>query len=200
MKTRALLICVLAVAGVAGVAGVVGVAAAAGPSDERARITRQRHALETRFAEQEAECRTRFSVTACIDDVKARRRDSMNVLREQELQLDDAERKQRTAQRLQALEAKRLEMLARPPVAPPAPVTRVVPRAVPEPRETRRPRDTAAEAEAAARRASAAEAQRDEAAEDRAKIAAREAARAAKPKKSAPLPLPPEIAGSGSRR
>ncbi len=178
-------------------------AAQASPSEERARILRQRGELKARFDADEAACRSRFGVTGCINDVKARRRDAMNVLREQELQLNEAERKERSAARLQALEAKRQQAAARPP-APPPPLAVTRPAggagSAPVLREPRRPRDDAADAQAAARRAAAAGQRLQDAADDRAKIAAREAERARNPKKSAPLPLPPEVAASGAVR
>jgi len=166
-------------------------------SAERQRIDRERQAIEARFAAEEAACRERFVVTACVDEVKVRKRQALGGLRSQELMLDDADRKARAAARLQAIEAKRLEAQSRPPAPPqPAPVLRhPLPGASAPPRAAHAPRETE-EAQAAARRAAAAERRREEAEADRAKIAAREAERQAKGKKAAPLPAQPPVPAS----
>ena len=168
---------------------------------ERRRIEAERRQFEARFAAEDAACRQRFEVTSCVDEVKARRRESLAGLRQQELLLADAERRKRAAARMQAIEARRIEAESRPPAPPqPAPVLRrpLPPSAAASSREQHR--HDALEATAAAQRASAAAARRAVAADDRARIAEREAQRASDTKKSAPLPLPPEVAASGRQR
>ena len=164
---------------------------------ERARIDDERRQVEARYAAEEADCRQRFFVTSCIDEAKARRREALDTLRQQELQLDDAERKRRAAERMQAIEARRAEAAARPQAASqPEPVIRVPPAAavasMPELTAPRRAAPSASEAEAAASRAAAAERRRAEAAARQARIAEREAARASEGQRSAPLPPRPQ--------
>jgi len=175
---------------------------AADPAAERARIDAERHRVEARYAAEQADCSERFVVTSCADEAKARRRDALAVLRKQELQLDDAERKRRVAARLQELERKKDESAARPAPAPPT--TTVVRKpagaAAAASHAPRAPHDDAAEAQEAARRAQAAEKRRADAAADQAKIAAREAERAARGKAVAPLPVPSEVAASAAAK
>jgi hypothetical protein len=176
----------------------LGGARAQAAAGERHRIEVERRQLEARFAADDAACRERFEVTRCVDEVKARRREALGGLRQQELLLADAERRQRAAARMQAIEAKRIDAESRPPAPPqPAPVLRRAqpPRAAAaEPHDARR--HDAQEAVAAAQRASAAATRRAAAADDRSRIAEREAQRASEARKSAPLPLPPELAAS----
>jgi hypothetical protein len=80
---------------------------------ERDRLTVERQGLVDRFAAEERACRERFVVTACVDDMRVRRRAALEPLRERELALDDAERQQRAKDR-QAARA------ARPQAAPAA--------------------------------------------------------------------------------
>ncbi len=167
---------------------------------ERERISRERAAAESRYAADEAACRTRFVVTACVDEAKARRREALGVLKSQELVLDEQERRRRAAARLEAIEAKQREAAARPPLpAQPAPVIREAasaPAARPQPAPSEAERAARAHDEAlrAQRRTEAAEQRRQQAADDRARIAEREAQRRAKAKKPVtPLPSRPEI-------
>jgi hypothetical protein len=180
---------------------------AAGAQDstaERTRIAAERRQIEVRYASEESECRQRFFVTACLEAAKARRREALDVLRSQELALDDAERLRRADERLRAVEARRAEVAARAPAAsqpePVAPVAPMAASSVPSApaasgtsASISRTRDAAA-SEAAARRAAAAERRRAEAAAAQARIAEREAARASGGQRSAPLPLRPEDA------
>ena len=66
----------------------------AAADDERARLVQQRRVLNATFAAEEQACGQRFAVTACVDDLKLRRRQALAPLREQELQIDEAERVQ----------------------------------------------------------------------------------------------------------
>ncbi|MBK1715150.1 hypothetical protein CKO43_20535 [Rubrivivax gelatinosus] len=166
---------------------------------ERARIARERAAIESRYAAEQADCRARFVVTACSNEAKARRREALNQLKHQELVLDEQDRRRRAAARLDAIEARQREMAARPPVpVQPAPVIREAasvpadkPLALPSAAQrAAREREEAARAE---RRVDAAERQRQQAADDRARIAEREAERRAKGKAVAPLPPRPSI-------
>lgn len=173
----------------------LGGAALADDAAERQRIAAERQAIASRFAAEEADCHRRFVVTSCVDAARARQREALNLLRHQELLLDDAERKQRAAARLDAIEARRAAAASQPAPAP-VPPSSPSPRAEPPPPRpptvphAASPSASTAEAQAAARRAAAAKKRREDAAADRARIAEREAQHAAGGKKAAPLPLP----------
>ncbi|MGC4080255.1 MAG: hypothetical protein QM702_25040 [Rubrivivax sp.] len=167
---------------------------------ERSRIAAERAAAESRYKAEQAECRQRFVVTACVDEAKARRREALGRLKHQELVLDEQDRRRRAAARLQAIEEKQREAAARPPMpVQPAPVIREAAsapaaRAPQTPSAAERAQRAREEAARAQRRAQAADDLRQQAAEDRARIAEREADRRAKDKKvPTPLPARPEI-------
>jgi hypothetical protein len=164
---------------------------------QRDAIRKERAAIEARFKAGEAECKQRFAVSGCVADLQARRRQDLETLRQRELALDDAKRKAETEANTRRLDAKQAEARSRPP---PEPRAEAPPRAasspgaaagtpihnarVPKPSKTADDRATAvARVEAQQRRASEAEARR-EAAEQRS------AERAARGKKSTPLPVP----------
>jgi hypothetical protein len=63
-------------------AGLPSVAVAA--DNDRNRITAERKATAAQFAAEEKACAERFAVTACVDDVRARRREALAPLRERE--------------------------------------------------------------------------------------------------------------------
>ncbi|MDQ6638830.1 MAG: hypothetical protein M3Z15_04095, partial [Pseudomonadota bacterium] len=80
---------------------------AAGSDDaERNRIAEEKAAIESRYAARERECRERFVVTSCVDDAKRERRHGLDALRDRQLQLDEARRRERTAERRSELAAK----------------------------------------------------------------------------------------------
>jgi len=189
------------------VLAVLAAAAATAADDseriERERIDRERAAANARFEVQQAECQSRFAVTACIDRARAERRDTLDRLTEQQHTLDEARRKRRAAQRTANIQAQieRAESDRAPPV-PRAVESRAprrddaavnpVPRAEP-------PHDASA---AAARERDAAErasreryaARQRAAQQDREKNAERVAERAKKKPRAAPLPEPPASA------
>lgn len=176
----------------------------AAQADDRARIATEKRAVEARHAEAQARCAERFAVNACLDDARAQRRQALAALRSQELALDEAERKRRAADRMQAIERKRAEAAALPaselgagPVlrAPRVAGPQPVPPAASRPQALR-----AAEEAEAARRAAAAERVREDAARDRERIEQRQAERQQQGRTSQPLPVPPEAAASGARR
>ena len=87
---------------------------------ERQRIAAERAEVEKAFAAREAECRERFVVTSCLDAARRDRRDAMERLRQQQVVLDEAQRKQRAAERIEDIrnkvsadDAKRREAQAR---------------------------------------------------------------------------------------
>jgi colicin import membrane protein len=185
---------------------VCGVAPAADAPAERERIRVERAQAEQRYVVAERDCNTRFVVTACVEAARAQRRDALGRLRNEELVLDRAERRQRAGERAAAIRDKQAhEDAAR--AAPRAPLP--VPAAsAPPSRLHLRPHDAKAgraerrlSPEVEARNRAAYEARLREAQEHREAIERRNAERQAKAKKpSLPLPLPPTAAGSDSAR
>jgi len=162
--------------------------AQAAPAD-RGAITAERQRLQAAFAAEEAQCRQRFAVTACMDDVRKRRRAALAGPRAQELGLDDAERLQRARARREAVARKQKEAAERPVVAPePQREVRLPPPpvAVTEPRVHESPAS-----EDAARRAAASLERREKIAASQDRIATRQIEHVSRNKKqSAPLPVP----------
>jgi colicin import membrane protein len=77
--------------------------AADGPnaaSAERARIARERAEVESRAKDAEAACAREFAVSACLRQARAERRAAVQQLDRQRALLDEAQRKQRAADRL----------------------------------------------------------------------------------------------------
>lgn len=87
-------------------ADAVGSAPSAG---ERQRIAGERAAAEMRYAARERDCKTRFVVTACIDEAKSERRDALDKLRSRQLGADEARRRERAAARQSELSEKAAE-------------------------------------------------------------------------------------------
>lgn len=73
---------------------------------ERQRIAAERARVEAEFEQAQKACYARFAVNDCIDDARAKRREVMSDLRRQELVLNDAERRRRSAERLEEIEKK----------------------------------------------------------------------------------------------
>ncbi len=65
---------------------------------ERERIATERKRIEALKSQQEAECRRRFAVTSCLNEVKARWRDPLTDLKRQDNVLNDVDRKRRSEQ------------------------------------------------------------------------------------------------------
>ena len=84
-------------------------ASSAASANERQRIASERAAAEVRFAARERECRTRFVVTACIDEAKSERRDALDKLRARQLGVDEVRRRERAAERQSELAEKAAE-------------------------------------------------------------------------------------------
>ncbi|CAN5700365.1 hypothetical protein BH11PSE8_BH11PSE8_25120 [soil metagenome] len=96
-------------AALAGLSTAVAVLAAGGGIDEpaeRARIDSERAAANSGFLERERECRKRFVVTSCVNDARRDQRETLARLRSEEAVLDDAQRKQRAAQRMETIREK----------------------------------------------------------------------------------------------
>ena len=178
-----------------------GVALADAPAD-RARIQAQQQRLDAAFTAETAACRERFAVTACVDEVRLRRRDALAPLRAQTQALDEAELSVRASARRQALKDKQGQRApgkaasavveAKPRAAPAASVTRP---------ETLAPLvDQGSRQADAAHRAQAARAQQARAVADQEKVRQRllekQAQRLRKGGPAAPLPAPAAASGS----
>jgi hypothetical protein len=179
-------------------------AAAAAQEDAagRERIRAERHDIEQRHQAAVRECREQFAVTACTEKAQSERRARLEDLRQAEAALDDKVRRERAAARLEAIERKRVERQQRSPAPAPAASAAQRPPLVPRgaasaaAREPRPPLDGGAQAAAA--RASAAQARRDKQLERQRRIAERLMQRASDPKAAAPLPA--DAPGSAPRR
>lgn len=73
---------------------------------EHARIHQERAALAASRQKDEAVCYQRFAVEDCLREVRAKVREVENRLRAQEVELNDAERREKAADRLRAIEEK----------------------------------------------------------------------------------------------
>lgn len=93
----------LALLGAAAAAAALPVQAEA-PTAERVRIAAERSRVEAQYQGEERACWGRFAVNDCLAEARARRRSALADLRRQEISLNDAERKQRAAERLRAIE------------------------------------------------------------------------------------------------
>lgn len=76
------------------------------PDAERARVGKERSAAQARQAEEEAVCRKSFAVTDCLDRTRRRWQPVLADLRRQEVVINDADRKQRSAAQQRKIEEK----------------------------------------------------------------------------------------------
>ena len=70
---------------------------------ERERIARERAEVQAALTKQEAACQERFVVTPCVEAARKAEREALARLRRQEVLLDEQQRKQRAAERAQAI-------------------------------------------------------------------------------------------------
>ena len=91
-------------------------------TDTQRGIAQARETIGRALDAEEAQCQARFSVNDCIDAVRARRRVATSELNRQEARLHDAQRQQRGAEQLQALESKAAEGSRRKEAAASQPV------------------------------------------------------------------------------
>jgi colicin import membrane protein len=179
---------------------LVHAAAPIGDAAERERIAAERAVAETRFVEERLACQRNFVVTSCVDAARKRERDVLTGLRRQEALLDEAQRRQRAAERMAAIRAKvsaederRREQAAQPrrerPLLPQPPAAGPMPTA----RAASAPsaRGTAASAEREARSRARFDARQREAREHREAAQRRSAQRMKQGHApAAPLPAP----------
>jgi colicin import membrane protein len=178
-------------------AGAALAAEALDAAAERERIRLERAAVEARYKQGELACRERFAVTGCVTDLQTQRREALAPLRQREIELDEAKRKADAEENARRLEAKRAAAQSKPvpeprvESAPGASAARSAASAVSSPsaRALRRSQ-TADDAAAAAARATAQQRRLSEAAAHRQAVEQRNAERAARGKKSTPLPVP----------
>jgi hypothetical protein len=90
-------------------AGAIPAGAMAAVEAERGRLAAERAAIESRYSARERECRERFVVTSCVDDARRERRQGLDALRARQIQLDEARRRDRAADRSAELAAKAVE-------------------------------------------------------------------------------------------
>lgn len=94
---------------------------------QRRRIEDERRVVIEQAAQEERRCQERFIVTPCVEDVRARRRESLDRLARDLAVVDGALRQQRAADRLQRLSDK--QRAQREAMNRPAPPPRVLNRA-----------------------------------------------------------------------
>jgi hypothetical protein len=73
---------------------------------ERARISTERAALESRSKTEQAACYQKFAVEGCLSDIRERNRKLTDDLKRQEAAINDIQRKQRGAAQLDRLDEK----------------------------------------------------------------------------------------------
>jgi len=107
--------------GVALCCRVAAAAAADDPAAQRQRIAQERAAAAVAHQARVAECEQRFVVTSCVKASQRALRDALDRLRQQQMALDEAQRKQRAAERVDAISRKlAADEAQRPPVIGPA--------------------------------------------------------------------------------
>ena len=161
-------------------------------ADARVRLMNERQAVQDQFAEAERACQQRFAVSACVDDVRVRRRAALEPLRERELQLNDEQRRQRAQEREAARVARRTAretqaLMAPAPAASRPQATPATPRPTP-PRQAQP--DPSSKAAEAAARAKVAQQRREAALASQAEVARRLTQRRTEGKSLTALPTP----------
>ncbi len=160
-------------------------------AEERARIGSERDAAQSAFVSRERDCQNSFVVTPCVETARRDLREVLLRLRRQEAVLDEMQRRERAAQRMETIRNR--------PVAP-EPAARSASASPPRSMKPEAPRARAHPAPAP--KVSAAQRQRAEALSEqkfeaasqaasarRAAVEQRNAERAASGKKAVPLPV-----------
>ncbi|WP_404302550.1 hypothetical protein [Alicycliphilus denitrificans] len=75
----------------------------------RAQIQVERQALQAQRSKEEADCYQQFAVHDCLRGVRTQARAADNRLRRQEVQLNDEERREKAAERLRSIEERQQE-------------------------------------------------------------------------------------------
>ena len=177
---------------------LAGLPVLAGAQDsEGVRLAAERRAVVERFAAEERACAQRFAVTACVDETRARRRQALAPLREREVRMDEADRRQRAAERRAAIATKVAAAASGPAgpaaPAPDAPAVRVrAPATAPSAalRAARPSQDDAARASQADKRVREAQVRQQGSLAAQQRIQRRLADRLARGQQAEPLPVP----------
>ena len=74
----------------------------------REQVAAERTALEQRFSQAEAECRQRFVVSPCLDDLRQRRQAALGPLVQREHELDAEDRRARALAQAQRVREREL--------------------------------------------------------------------------------------------
>lgn len=97
-------------------------AADASYAAEKKQLAEAKALAEARYVAQERECRTHFVVTPCLDEARRERRQSLDALKSRQIEIDEAQRRDRAAARTSELESRdreirerEAERLAHPP-------------------------------------------------------------------------------------
>ena len=81
-------------------------------SSERERLAEEKRAVERRFAAEEVACRERFTVSACLEEVRRAKRKALADVDARQIALDDAERQRRAQARQARIERKQARRAA----------------------------------------------------------------------------------------
>lgn len=73
---------------------------------QRAAIAAERNSLQSEFLSEDVACYKKFAVNRCLENVDVRRMSTMANLRQQEIQLNDEQRKSKGAEQLRKTEEK----------------------------------------------------------------------------------------------
>ena len=161
-------------------------------TEERERIAAERSTAQTAFSSRERHCQNSFVVTPCVENARRDLREVLLRLRRQEAILDEMQRRERAAQRLETIRNR--PAMAGPPASPAAArEARSAPHDAPRVRVHEAP--TAKRSAQERQRAETLSEQKFEAASQaagarRSAVERRNAERAAGGKGAAPLPVP----------
>ena len=114
----------------AGLLGPGGPAHAQQPA-ERERIAVERRQAEAIFSAAQAACQGRFLLTQCLDQAREQRRLVMDSLQRRQLEIDDRARRERSAERQQALQQRAAAAAAAASGAVPGPMAAPAPEPTP---------------------------------------------------------------------
>lgn len=109
---------------------------------QREAIAAERAAAVARFVGQERACQAHFIVTACVEAAQREQRATLTRLRRQELQLDEAQRREAAAARLRAIRSRMAAQVARDRAAASAAAGTAPEDHAPSPAPARRPVDS----------------------------------------------------------
>ena len=174
--------------------GLVCGLAAADETGARQQLAAEGRALDARYEREQADCRQRFALNACLDEARVRHRRDQAELKARQRALDEGLRQQRAAERQADIDRRQQAMqsrLAGPEATAPGRSTPSRPPAA-ERRdsEARRNQAAAAARAKAAERAEAARQLQATIQADQARIRERQAKRESQGRKAQPLPSP----------